>query len=200
MSAFFIQDYSCSQQDQLLSLYVQGHSRTKIYSCNSHLSPLLTLCCNNDCTFSPNPCPKDGPLLWNCECGEFRIVSSSLINDRLFPFSTYLRTFIFNPRNPTMWTSLVCECGALMAGKCLSLLFSLKADCACLLGMAISGDHVVAIDGDLCKSDNYEDDDCDYFQFCRSKYYRQSLMFSSFVTPEMNSLFNKHFCNILYTL
>jgi len=28
-----------------------------------------------------------------------------------------------------------------------------------------------------------------------SKYYRQSLMFSSFVTPEMNSLFNKHFCN-----
>ena len=99
-----------------------------------------------------------------------------------------------------MWISRVCECGVLIAGKCLSLLFSLGAACACLLGMAISCDHVVATDDDVCKSDDCEDDNCGHFQFCRSKYYRQSLMFSSFVTPEMNSLFNKHFCNILYTL
>ena len=32
---------------------------------------------------------------------------------------------------------------------------------------------------------------------CRSKYYRQTLIFSSFVSPEMNSLFNRHCFNIL---
>ena len=63
MSAFFIQDYSCSKQVQLLSLYVQEHSRTKIYSCHIYLSPLLTLCCNNDCTCSSNPRTIDGSLL-----------------------------------------------------------------------------------------------------------------------------------------
>ncbi|KAK2568562.1 U3 small nucleolar RNA-associated protein 25-like protein [Acropora cervicornis] len=30
---------------------------------------------------------------------------------------TYLRTFIFNPKNPTMWISRVCECGVLIAVK-----------------------------------------------------------------------------------
>ena len=63
-----------------------------------------------------------------------------------------------------MWISRVCECGVLIAGKCLSLLFSLGADCSCLLGMAISCDHVVTIDDDVCKSDDCEDD-CDYSIF-----------------------------------
>ena len=36
-----------------------------------------------------------------------------------------------------------------------------------------------------------------YYLFCRSKYYRQTLLFSSFVSPEMNSLFNRHCYNIL---
>ena len=36
------------------------------------------------------------------------------------------------------------------------------------------------------------------FRFgCRSKYYRQTLVFSNFVSPEVNSLFNRHCYNIL---
>lgn len=36
-----------------------------------------------------------------------------------------------------MWTSLACECGALMAGKCLVVVLT-GAVCACLLGMEIA--------------------------------------------------------------